>query len=90
MDNCKNLAITAQKARILALDAVKTASSGHLGGSVSIIDTLVTLYFDIMKIDPQDSKNPDRARFILSKGHCSPACHSVLALPGSFPAADLP
>lgn len=79
----------ATKARILALDAVYTAKSGHLGGSFSIMDALTVLYFHTMHIDPANSKMPDRDRFVLSKGHCSPAMYAVLALRGYFPQEEL-
>ncbi len=85
----KQLAIKAYEARLLGLDAVHTAASGHIGGSLSIIDTLTTLYFNVMNIDPADPKNPDRDRFVLSKGHCTPALYPVLALRGYFPIEDL-
>lgn len=87
--NSKQLAILATRARLLALDAVHTAASGHIGGSLSIIDTLTTLYFNVMNVDPADPKNPDRDRFVLSKGHCTPALYPVLALRGFFPVEDL-
>ena len=85
----KALAAAAFKARLLALDAVFTAASGHPGGSMSCMDALTTLYFNEMNIDPADPKNPDRDRFVLSKGHCSPALYSVLAERGFFPIEDL-
>lgn len=85
----KQLANTATKARMLIVDMIHTAKSGHPGGSLSIVDALTTLYFNVMNIDPKDSKNPDRDRFVMSKGHCSPAVYSVLALRGYFPESDL-
>ena len=85
----KALAAAAYKARLLAVDAVFTAASGHPGGSMSCIDALTTLYFNEMNIDPSDPRNPDRDRFVLSKGHCSPALYSVLAERGFFPIEDL-
>ena len=85
----KALAAAAYKARLLAVDAVFTAASGHPGGSMSCLDALTTLYFNEMNIDPADPKNPDRDRFVLSKGHCSPALYSVLAERGFFPIEDL-
>ena len=85
----KQLEVMAYRARLLALDAVHTASSGHIGGSLSVIDALTTLYFNEMNVDPADSKNPDRDRFVLSKGHTTPALYSVLALRGFFPMEDL-
>ena len=89
METCKTLAALANEARMLALDAVYTAKSGHVGGSFSVIDALTVLYFNTMRIDPADSKNPDRDRFVLSKGHCSPALYAVLALRGYFPKEEL-
>ena len=85
----RQLAIKAYEARLLGLDAVHTAASGHIGGSLSIIDTLTTLYFNVMNIDPETPENPDRDRFVLSKGHCTPALYPVLALRGYFPTEDL-
>lgn len=85
----KQLEVMAYQARLLALDAVHTAASGHIGGSLSVIDALTTLYFNEMNVDPADSKNPDRDRFVLSKGHTTPALYSVLALRGFFPIEDL-
>ena len=85
----KQLAIMAAKARLLGLDAVHTAASGHIGGSLSIIDALTTLYFNVMNVDSADPQNPDRDRFVLSKGHTTPALYPVLALRGYFPQEDL-
>ena len=87
--NAKQLAVMATRARLLGLDAVHTASSGHIGGSLSAIDTITTLYFHVMNIDPSDPQNPERDRFVLSKGHCTPALYPVLALRGYFPVEDL-
>ena len=85
----KQLEIMAYKARLLGLDAVHTAASGHIGGSLSAIDAITTLYFNVMNIDPQNPHWPDRDRFVLSKGHCTPALYPVLALRGYFPAEEL-
>ena len=79
------LSILANKARKNILTAVYSANSGHPGGSLSIADVLTLLYFDVMNIDPKNPKNPDRDRFVLSKGHTAPALYSVLALRGYFP-----
>ncbi len=87
--NAKQLAVMATRARLLGLDAVHTAASGHIGGSLSVIDTITTLYFNVLNIDPTDPRNPDRDRFVLSKGHCTPALYPVLALRGFFPVEDL-
>ena len=87
--NSKQLAILAAKARLLGLDAVHTAASGHIGGSLSAIDAITTLYFGVMNVDPDHPQDPDRDRFVLSKGHCTPALYPVLALRGYFPVEDL-
>lgn len=85
----KDLALRAYQARLLAVEAVYTANSGHPGGSMSCMDALATLYFNEMNIDPKNPKDPDRDRFVLSKGHCAPALYSILALRGYFPTEDL-
>ena len=83
------LSVTANKIRELALTAVYSAQSGHPGGSLSIADLMSLLYFEVMNIDPKDPKNPDRDRFVLSKGHCAPAYYGALALRGYFPVEDI-
>lgn len=84
------LSVIANKIRKNALTAVYSAKSGHPGGSLSIADVLALLYFEIMNIDPENPKNPDRDRFVLSKGHAAPALYSALALRGYFPVEDIP
>ena len=69
---------TATKVR-MGIIAVSSAGSGHPGGSLSLADILTFLYFKEMNIDPKNPKNPDRDRFVLSKGHCTPALYSTLA-----------
>ena len=85
----KQLALTAYKARLLGLDAVYGAASGHLGGSFSSMDVLAVLYHNVMNVDPADPQKADRDRFVLSKGHCTPALYPTLALRGYFPTEDL-
>src|SRR3989338_3749846 len=81
-----------QKAKELRKDIITmiyNAQSGHPGVSLSAIDVLVGLYYHKLRVD---SKNPllqDRDRFVLSKGHCSPAIYSVLADKGYFPKSEL-
>ena len=65
------------------------AKSGHPGGSLSAADVFTYLYFKEMNIDPEDEKNPDRDRFVLSKGHTAPGLYAALALRGYFPVEDL-
>jgi transketolase len=71
------------------LDLTFYGSSSHLGGSLSVVEILVTLYFEVMRIDPQNPLLPERDRFILSKGHAAPALYSVLAERGFFPKEEL-
>lgn len=79
------LACTAARVRKNALTAIFCASSGHPGGSLSVADILTVLYFEVMHVDPRNPKLPDRDRFVLSKGHCSPALYAALAEKGYFP-----
>ena len=83
------LEVVAAKGRLLGLDMVYNCASGHLGGSFSAMDILTILYFDVMNVDPRDPTNPDRDRFVLSKGHCTPALYPILAQRGFFPEEDL-
>lgn len=83
------LAILANKVRKDAVTAVYSAASGHPGGSLSIADVLVYLYYEVMNVDPKNPKMENRDRFVLSKGHTCPALYSVLALKGFFPEEDI-
>ena len=83
------LAVTAARGRLLAVDMVYAAASGHLGGSLSAMDILTTLYFDVMWVDPETPRDPDRDRFVLSKGHCTPGLYPTLAMRGFFPVERL-
>ncbi len=89
MVNNTQLELTAYKIRKHAIDGVYNASSGHPGGSLSIADILSVLYFSEMNVNPKDKSNPDRDRFVLSKGHCAPALYGVLAEKGFFPKEDI-
>lgn len=68
---------------------VYSASSGHPGGSLSIADVLTYLYFEKMNVRTDDPRWDDRDRFVLSKGHASPALYAVLAAKGFFPKDEL-
>ena len=71
------------------IEGVHAAKAGHPGGSLSAADVFTYLYFKEMNIDPKDPKNPDRDRFVLSKGHTAPGLYSALANRGYFPVEDL-
>ncbi|MDD2268623.1 MAG: transketolase [Eubacteriales bacterium] len=79
----------ANEIRLLSLEAVFSAQSGHPGGSLSIAEIMSYLYFYKMNVDPSDPKKPDRDRFVLSKGHASPGLYSALALKGFFPTSEM-
>ncbi|WP_461205928.1 transketolase [Clostridium sp. DL1XJH146] len=65
------------------------SASGHPGGSLSAVEILTTLYFNEMNIDPENPKDPNRDRFVLSKGHAAPVLYSTLARRGYFSVDEL-
>jgi len=79
-------------AKILRKDIVKMlteSKSGHPGGSLSAVEIMTTLYFDEMNINPENCSNPDRDRFVLSKGHAAPVLYAALAERGFFAKEEL-
>ena len=85
----RELELIAARGRRLGMDMVFRAASGHIGGSLSAMDILTELYFEELRIDPARPQAPERDRFVMSKGHCTPALYSVLALRGYFPEKEL-
>ena len=75
--------------RRLILKTVHGAGAGHIGGPLSAADILSALYFDVLRIDPEQPQWPERDRFILSKGHASVGLYATLALRGFFPIEEL-
>ena len=71
------------------IEEVYSANSGHPGGALSIADILTVLYFNQMNINPEKPNDENRDRFVLSKGHASPALYAVLAEKRYFPKEDL-
>lgn len=67
------------------VDMIVAGKGGHIGGDMSMMDVLVTLYFKVMNISPENQDDPNRDRFILSKGHSVEALYAVLAKKGFFP-----
>ena len=65
------------------------SASGHPGGSLSATDIMTVLFFKEMNLDPNNEKDPNRDRFVLSKGHAAPVLYSVLARRGYFPVEEL-
>ena len=85
----KELELIAARGRCLGMQMVFRAASGHIGGSLSAMDILTELYFEQLRVDPERPQAPERDRFVLSKGHCTPALYSILALRGYFPEKQL-
>jgi transketolase len=79
----------ANRVRLLAVQAVHRAKSGHPGGSLSAADIFAVLYLKVLRANPAQPHDPKRDRFVLSKGHCTPGLYAALALRGYFPVEDL-
>jgi len=88
--NTLELQKMANEVRKGIITGVHSAKAGHPGGSLSAADLFTYLYFEEMNIDPEKPDDPDRDRFVLSKGHTAPGYYSVLAHRGYFPVEDLP
>ena len=88
--NTLELQKMANEVRKGIITAVHSAKAGHPGGSLSAADLFTYLYFEEMNIDPEKPDDPDRDRFVLSKGHTAPGYYSALAHRGYFPVEDLP
>ena len=85
----KDLAIKATKVRLGIIEGTHAAKAGHPGGSLGSADMFTYLYFKELNIDPENPKDPDRDRFVLSKGHTAPGLYAALSLRGFFPWEDL-
>ena len=80
------------KGKELRRDIIKMlhiSKSGHPGGSLSELEILIALYYEVMNIDPKNPNKEDRDLFVLSKGHACPGLYAVLADKGYFPKDDL-
>jgi transketolase len=87
--NDLNPADFARKIRTHALRMVHGAKASHIGSCLSMADILAVLYTRILHVDPLNPKNPDRDRFILSKGHATAVLYAALAERGFFPTSEL-
>ncbi len=81
----ENLTALSYRLRQRAVDIIMAGGGGHIGGDMSVMDILVTLYFDQMRISPERADDPDRDLFVLSKGHSVEAYYAVLSEKGFFP-----
>ena len=79
----------ANEIRKSIVTAVHSAKSGHPGGSLSAAEIFTYLYFVEMNVDPKNPKDPNRDRFVLSKGHVAPGLYATLAQKGYFPVEEL-
>ena len=86
----KQLQCIAAKVRMGIIESTHGAKAGHPGGSLSATEMFTYLYFKEMNIDPKNPKDPNRDRFVLSKGHTAPGLYAALAHRGFFPVEDLP
>ncbi len=84
-----SLKISAARVRKMTLEAIHSAKAGHPGGALSSADILTYLYKKAMNIDPKNPKDPNRDRFVLSKGHASAGLYGILAECGYIPKEDI-
>ena len=84
-----DLAMLARRARWEVIKTVTSSKAGHIGGPLSMMDLLISLYFKELRIRPEEPGWPDRDRFILSKGHAAIGLYAVLALRGFLPVEEL-
>ncbi len=85
----KELEKLATRIRIASLEAIKARGFGHVGGSLSIAETLAVLYGAVMRVDPKNPRWEERDKLVCSKGHAGPAVYAALALSGYFPYEEI-
>ena len=79
----------ATRGRWLVVSTVARSKAGHTGGPLSAMDLLIALFFDELRIRPEEPDWPDRDRFIMSKGHSAIGLYTVMAMRGFFPVEEL-
>ena len=89
MEEMNKLKAFACEIRIAAIEAIHSIGQGHIGGALSIADTLAVLYGREMRYDPKNPAWPERDKLVCSKGHAGPAVYGTLALKGFFPYEEL-
>ena len=87
--NTQELSKVCRQVRRDIITMTANAGSGHPGGSLSAVELMTSVFFNHMRVDPSNPHDPDRDRFVLSKGHCAPGLYAVLAERGFFPKEDL-
>ncbi len=88
MDN-RELKRVANEVRKGIIEGTHAAKSGHPGGSLSAADIFTFLYMEELRVDPKKPTDPDRDRFVLSKGHTAPGYYAAMAQKGYFPVEEL-
>ena len=78
-----NLKALAYEMRERTIDIIVEGKTGHIGGDMSVMEILTELYFDQMNISPENRDDPDRDKFVMSKGHSMEAYYAVLAEKGA-------
>lgn len=85
----ENLTALSYDLRKDVIEIIRAGKAGHIGGDMSVIDTLVALYYNQMNVGPENADDPDRDRFVMSKGHSVEALYAVLAKKGFFPIEEV-
>ncbi len=85
IDSKEQLDQLAKEFRYIVTDIMCRAGGGHIGGSLSLVEIIISLYFRIMNLKPDEPRWEDRDRFILSKGHAGPTLYTALAYRGFIP-----
>ena len=84
-EKMKELRVFAQEIRVEALKTIGSLGFGHVGGSMSVVETLAVLYGEVMKYDPKNPRWEGRDWCVISKGHAGPAMYATLGLKGFYP-----
>jgi transketolase len=84
-----DLEATARRIREHVLEMAAGPEGAHVGGAFSCLEVLTALYFSVMRIDPTRPDDPERDRFVLSKGHAAAGLYATLAERGFFPTDEL-
>lgn len=87
-EKLKELRVFAEEIRVETLKTIGSLGFGHVGGSMSVIETLAVLYGDVMKVDPKNPRWEGRDWCVMSKGHAGPAMYATLGLKGFYPVTD--
>lgn len=89
MSEMKELKRLSYDLRKKVIEIIMAGKGGHIGGDMSVMDILVALYFKEMNISPENQDDPNRDRFVMSKGHSVESYYAVLAQKGFFPMEEV-